>query len=79
MGNLFGLLEMVPGAGYVLTGSHLDSQPTAGRFDGAYGVLASAHACFRIADAWRRAARRPALNLAVVDWFNEEARGSSPR
>ena len=24
VGNLFGLLEMVPGAGYVLTGSHLD-------------------------------------------------------
>ncbi|HIY64984.1 MAG TPA: Zn-dependent hydrolase, partial [Candidatus Agrococcus pullicola] len=50
IGNLFGLLELVPGAPYVLTGSHLDSQPTAGRFDGAYGVLASAYACFRVAD-----------------------------
>lgn len=78
VGNLFGLLEMAPGAGYVLTGSHLDSQPTAGRFDGAYGVLASAHACFRIADAWRRGERHPALNLAVVDWFNEEGSRFKP-
>lgn len=78
VGNLFGLLEMVPGAGYVLTGSHLDSQPTAGRYDGAYGVLASAHACFRIADQWRRGGRSPALNLAVVDWFNEEGSRFKP-
>src|SRR5699024_381996 len=41
IGNQFGLLELVPGAPYVLTGSHLDSQPTAGRFDGAYGVMAA--------------------------------------
>jgi beta-ureidopropionase / N-carbamoyl-L-amino-acid hydrolase len=25
----------------VLTGSHIDSQPTGGKFDGAYGVLAA--------------------------------------
>ncbi|MCB1810385.1 MAG: Zn-dependent hydrolase, partial [Candidatus Competibacteraceae bacterium] len=24
----------------IMTGSHLDSQPTGGKFDGAYGVLA---------------------------------------
>jgi N-carbamoyl-L-amino-acid hydrolase len=28
-------------AGAVLAGSHLDSQPTGGRFDGVYGVLAA--------------------------------------
>ena len=44
IGNQFGLLEVNPGAPYVLVGSHLDSQPTAGRYDGAYGVLAAAHA-----------------------------------
>ena len=44
VGNQFGLFEHTPGAPYVLVGSHLDSQPRAGRFDGAYGVLAGAHA-----------------------------------
>ena len=41
IGNQFGLSETVPGAPYLLIGSHLDSQPMAGRFDGAYGVLAA--------------------------------------
>jgi beta-ureidopropionase / N-carbamoyl-L-amino-acid hydrolase len=68
VGNLFGLLELVPGAPYVLAGSHLDSQPRGGRFDGAYGVLAAAHAVDRL----RRAGNPPRYNLAVVDWFNEE-------
>lgn len=78
VGNLFGLLELNPGAGWLLTGSHLDSQPTAGRFDGAYGVLASAYACFRVA-AWLQAnGEVPALNLAVVDWFNEEGSRFKP-
>jgi N-carbamoyl-L-amino-acid hydrolase len=29
-----------PAAAAVMTGSHLDTQPTGGRFDGVYGVLA---------------------------------------
>ena len=41
IGNMFGLLEWTPGAPYVLIGSHLDSQPLGGRFDGAYGVIAA--------------------------------------
>lgn len=48
IGNMFGLLELVPGAPYVLLGSHLDSQPLGGKFDGAYGVLAAAQAVWRI-------------------------------
>lgn len=47
VGNQFGLFTVTPGAPYVLTGSHLDSQPLGGRYDGAYGVLASAHAAHR--------------------------------
>src|SRR3981081_4139032 len=43
VGNMYGLAEWLPGAPYVLVGSHLDSQPTAGRFDGADGVLAAVH------------------------------------
>ena len=49
VGNQFCMLELHSGAPYVLVGSHLDSQPTAGRYDGAYGVLAAAHAAFRLA------------------------------
>ena len=72
IGNIFGLLEMVPGAPYVLLGSHLDSQPLAGRFDGAYGVLAAAHAAIRTRDRFVAEGTTPTFNLAVVDWFNEE-------
>lgn len=78
VGNQFGLLELVPGAPYVLTGSHMDSQPTAGRFDGAYGVMASAHACFRIADELRANPEGARFNLAVVNWFNEEGSRFKP-
>lgn len=78
IGNLFGLLEIHPGEPYVLTGSHMDSQPTAGRFDGAYGVMASAHACFRLARELREHPERAKFNLAVVDWFNEEGSRFKP-
>ena len=78
IGNQFGLLELVPGAPYVLTGSHLDSQPTAGRFDGAYGVMASAHACFRVAAELRADPGGARRNLAVVNWFNEEGSRFKP-
>lgn len=78
IGNLFGLREIHPGAPFVLTGSHLDSQPTAGRFDGAYGVLASAHACFRLAEELRARPEQARYNLAVVDWFNEEGSRFKP-
>ncbi|TDP93464.1 N-carbamoyl-L-amino-acid hydrolase [Leucobacter luti] len=78
IGNQFGLLELVPGAPYVLTGSHMDSQPTAGRFDGAYGVMASAYACFRAADALRADPAAARYNLAVVNWFNEEGSRFKP-
>jgi N-carbamoyl-L-amino-acid hydrolase len=78
IGNQFGLLELVPGAPYVLTGSHMDSQPTAGRFDGAYGVMASAHACFAVADELRADPSKAKYNLAVVNWFNEEGSRFKP-
>jgi len=74
IGNIFGLIETVPGAPFVVVGSHLDSQPLAGRFDGAYGVLAAAHAVRAVA-----AGDDPArFNLAVVDWFNEEGSRFKP-
>jgi N-carbamoyl-L-amino-acid hydrolase len=78
VGNQFGMLELHPGAPYVLVGSHLDSQPTAGRYDGAYGVLAAAHAAFRLAAEWRADGTAPRYNLAVVNWFNEEGARFKP-
>ena len=41
IGNLFVRRDGTePGAHPILTGSHIDTQPTGGRFDGIYGVLA---------------------------------------
>jgi N-carbamoyl-L-amino-acid hydrolase len=83
IGNQWGLLELVPGAPYVVVGSHMDSQPTAGKYDGAYGVLAAAHAAFRLAsrlgaEAHGTTGPAPALNVAVVNWFNEEGSRFKP-
>ncbi|MGJ3191374.1 M20 family metallo-hydrolase [Paenarthrobacter sp. FR1] len=77
-GNQWGLYEAVPGAPFVVVGSHMDSQPTAGRYDGAYGVLAAAHAAFRLAARWEAGATAPTFNLAVVNWFNEEGSRFKP-
>ncbi len=52
----------------VVTGSHLDSQPKGGKFDGAYGVVGG----FEALEALERsgvATRRP---IEVVAWSNEE-------
>jgi beta-ureidopropionase / N-carbamoyl-L-amino-acid hydrolase len=78
VGNQFGLRELVPGAPYVLAGSHLDSQPTAGRLDGAYGVVAACFAAHRVAVRAEEGGLRPARNLAVVNWFNEEGSRFAP-
>jgi beta-ureidopropionase / N-carbamoyl-L-amino-acid hydrolase len=72
IGNLFALLTWRPGAKYVIIGSHLDSQPLGGRFDGAYGVIAALHAADRLAARVAGGGELPEFNLAVVDWFNEE-------
>lgn len=78
VGNMFGLIEFTPGAPYVLVGSHLDSQPMAGRFDGAYGVLAAAHAAVRVRKHATTTDQTPPFNLAVVNWFNEEGARFQP-
>lgn len=78
VGNLFGLFEFRAGAPYVLVGSHLDSQPRGGRFDGAYGVLAGAVAADRIRRQAAESGVTPMYNIAVVDWFNEEGARFKP-
>jgi acetylornithine deacetylase/succinyl-diaminopimelate desuccinylase-like protein len=48
-GNLFGHVQgSDPGAGPVWTGSHLDTVPQGGRFDGALGVVAAIEAVERV-------------------------------
>lgn len=79
IGNLFALIELAgPEAPVVLTGSHLDSQPYGGRFDGAYGVIAALHAAERIQRRVQAGEVSPKYNLAVVDWFNEEGGRFAP-
>jgi N-carbamoyl-L-amino-acid hydrolase len=68
-GNLFLRREGTDGkAAPVLTGSHLDSQPSGGKFDGVYGVLAGLEALEAIREC-RVQHRRP---IEVVAWMNEE-------
>jgi N-carbamoyl-L-amino-acid hydrolase len=52
----------------VMLGSHLDSQPTGGKFDGALGVLAALEVVRTLNDHGITT-RRP---LEVVNWTNEE-------
>ena len=52
----------------VLAGSHLDTQPAGGKFDGAYGVLAALEVVRTLNDAGH-VTERP---VEVVAWTNEE-------
>jgi N-carbamoyl-L-amino-acid hydrolase len=79
VGNIFGIAELAgPGAPLVLTGSHLDSQPSGGRYDGAYGVLAGLEALLAVRRQAAGTAARPARNIGVVSWTNEEGARFSP-
>ncbi len=63
-----------PAAAPVAIGSHLDSQPSGGRFDGAYGVMAGLEVVRALNDA-RVTTRAP---LEVVSWTNEEGSRFTP-
>lgn len=69
VGNLFLRYEGTnPEAKPVVLGSHMDSQPTGGAYDGTYGVLASLQA-LRAIKRSKITLRRP---IEVVSWTNEE-------
>lgn len=79
MGNMFGLLDLAgPDAPVVMTGSHIDSQPNGGRFDGVYGVLAACEAIEAIGAEVATSGVHPRCNLAVVNWTNEEGARFQP-
>ncbi len=75
VGNLFirrpGLNNDLPA---VTTGSHLDSQPTGGRFDGVYGVLAGFEVLRTLADH----DLKTQAPLELIVWNNEEGSRYSP-
>ena len=58
----------------VMTGSHIDTQPTGGTLDGCYGVMAGLECLHALHDADVRT-RRP---IEVVVWTNEEGSRFSP-
>jgi N-carbamoyl-L-amino-acid hydrolase len=58
----------------VATGSHLDTQPHGGRFDGVFGVLAGLEAVRSLNDAWVATA----APIEVICWTNEEGVRFSP-
>lgn len=63
-----------PDAAPVVTGSHMDSQPAGGRFDGIFGVLAGLEAIDALEDAGVET-ERP---IDVVAWTNEEGGRFAP-
>ncbi|SFB64021.1 N-carbamoyl-L-amino-acid hydrolase [Rhizobium sp. NFR07] len=74
-GNLFLTLEgtlsyLTP----VVAGSHIDSQPTGGLFDGAFGTLAALEAVTAIVES----GLRPERSIIVVGWMNEEGSRFAP-
>ena len=75
MGNIFGKRsgknnDLPP----VMSGSHIDSQPKGGRFDGILGVMASLEVMRTIHEN-RVETERP---ITIVDWTNEEGSRFAP-
>ena len=72
--NLFfrleGQLDLPP----VLTGSHIDTQPVGGKYDGAYGVVAG----LELIEAIRASGITPRRPIEVVSWTNEEGSRFAP-
>ncbi len=69
MGNIFGKRTgKSPRLPAVMAGSHMDSQPYGGRFDGMYGVLGALEA-LRTLHENKIETERPVI---IVNWTNEE-------
>ncbi|RQR54043.1 Zn-dependent hydrolase [Burkholderia sp. Bp9125] len=75
IGNLFARRDGTDAhAAPVLIGSHLDTQPEGGRFDGVYGVLAALELVRTLNDAGI-ATEKP---IEIVSWTNEEGARFAP-
>ncbi|WP_202882032.1 hydantoinase/carbamoylase family amidase [Carnobacterium inhibens] len=68
-GNVFGRLEgKRPDVPAILSGSHVDSVPNGGHFDGPLGVLSA----LEVAEAWRETEFTPEKPFEVVIFSDEE-------
>ncbi|KQR89764.1 Zn-dependent hydrolase [Burkholderia sp. Leaf177] len=75
IGNLFARREGIQqNAKVVLIGSHLDTQPEGGRFDGVYGVLAALEVVRTLNDH-NITTEKP---IEIVSWTNEEGARFTP-
>lgn len=75
VGNLFARRAgHGPRAAVVMSGSHLDTQPNGGRFDGAYGVIAALEVLRALDDAGMQTVRP----FELVVWSNEEGTRFAP-
>ena len=75
LGNIFARREgSDPALAPIAIGSHLDTQPTGGRFDGILGVLAGLELIRTLNDEGL-ATRHP---IEIIDWTNEEGARFSP-
>lgn len=75
MGNIFGRREgLRPELPPVMTGSHIDSQPTGGKFDGIYGVLSG----LEVIRALNDANVKTEAPIEVSAWTNEEGSRFAP-
>ena len=75
VGNIFARREgNNPDLPPVMAGSHLDSQPTGGKFDGAYGVMAALEVVRSLNDHGYESE----APIEIVAWTNEEGSRFSP-
>ena len=75
MGNMFARFEGTdPNLDPVMVGSHLDTQPTGGRYDGVLGVLGGLEIIRTLNDLGIKT-KRP---IEVVNWTNEEGTRFAP-
>ncbi len=75
LGNIFARREgSDAGLDPIAMGSHLDTQPTGGRFDGVLGVLAGLEVVRALNDAGA-VTRHP---IEIIDWTNEEGARFAP-
>lgn len=75
VGNMFATRPGTdPGRAPIAFGSHLDTQPAGGKFDGILGVLAGLEALRTMADA----GYETAAPLTLVNWTNEEGARFAP-
>lgn len=69
MGTIYGSLKGTdPDAAPICIGSHMDTQPNGGRYDGFFGVMAGLEAILSIKDAGLEVKS----DLILADWTNEE-------